>query len=98
MAVNTLLLDFSVQPGELKNEQDMSAAATKVENVLRDHLANLKLVDSFPVEGGVFRLYTSEKGVVINLRVFSSGLITLNLEYFRGDGQEPVLDFKVNIT
>lgn len=95
MSANTLLLDFTVQPGDLKNEQDMSAAATKVENVLRDHLTNLKLVDSFPVEGGLFRLYTSDRGVVTGVRVFGSGLVTLNIEYFRGEGQEPVLDYKV---
>lgn len=95
MSVNTLLLDFSVQPDDLKNEQDMSAAATKVENVLRDHVTGLKVVNSFPVEGGFFKLYTSDGGVISSIRVFSSGLVTLNVEYFRGEDQEPIFDYKV---
>lgn len=95
MAVNTLLLDFSVQPDDLKNEQDMSATATKVENVLRDHVTGLKVVDSFPVEGGYFKLYTSDGGVISSIRVFSSGLVTLNIEYYRGEAQEPIFDYKV---
>lgn len=96
MAVNTLLLDFSVQPTDLKTEQDMSSAATKIETVLRDYLTNLKAVDSLPVDGGLFKLYTSDRGVTTSVRVYSGGLITVNIEYFKGDGQEPVLDYKVS--
>lgn len=95
MAVNTLLLDFSVRPDDLKSEQDMLALSTKVENVLRDHLVTLKMINSLPVEGGIVKLYTSDGGVVTSLRIFGNGLVILNIEYFRGEGQEPVLDYKV---
>lgn len=96
MAVNTLLLDFSVQPSDLKNENDMSTVALKVENVLRDYLTNLKPVDSFAVDGGLFKLYTSDRGVVTSVRVYDSGLVTVNVEYFKGEGQEAILDYKVS--
>lgn len=97
MAVNTLLLDFSVQPSDLKNEQDMSNATTKIENVLRDHLSNLKSVDQFSFDGGFFKLYTSDKGVITAVRVYNNGLITINIEYFKGDGEEGLFDYKVEL-
>lgn len=97
MAANTLLLDFSVQPSDLKTDQDLSAVATKIESVLRDYLTNLKTVNSLPVDGGLLKLYTSDRGVTTSVRVYNSGLITVNIEYFKGDGQEPVLDYKVGV-
>lgn len=96
MAVNTLLLDFSVQPNDVKSEQGMSTTVAKIENVLRDYLTNLKVVNSLPVDGGLFKVYTSDKGAVTSVRVYNSGLITINVEYFKGDGQEPVFDYKVS--
>lgn len=97
MAANTLLLDFSVQPNDLKNDHDLSVAASKIESVLRDYLSNLKTVNSLPVDGGLLKLYTSDRGVTTSVRVYNSGLITVNIDYFKGDGQEPVLDYKVTI-
>lgn len=96
MAAHTLLLDFSVDPTQVKSESQLSLLSTNMENILRDYLSNLKLVTSFNIDGGLFRLYTSDLGAVTSLRIFNNGLITLNVEYYKGDKQEPLLSFEVS--
>lgn len=96
MAVNTVLLDFTVDPKDVKNESQLLVVAGDIENVLRDHLSNFQYVHSLQIDNGVFKLYTSDFGGVISLRIFSNGLITLNIEYYKGDKQEPILSYEVN--
>lgn len=95
MAVNTILLDFSVDPNQIKNDSQQSIMSTNIENVLRDYLTNLKLSCTIPIEGGLFKLYTSDFGATTNVRIFSNGLITINIEYFKADKQEPMFTFEV---
>lgn len=96
MAVNTLLLDFSVDPAQVQNDNQSSAFLTKMENILRDYLTNLKLINNFSLEGSTIKLFTSDFGTITTLRVYTHGLITINIEYFKGDNQEPVLSFQVS--
>lgn len=95
MAVNTLLIDFSVDPTETRNESQVSTLATNVEKILRDYLSNLKLMNTFIIDGGIFKLYTSDFGATTNLRIFNNGLITVNIEYYKDDKQEPLLTYEV---
>ncbi|KAJ8980823.1 hypothetical protein NQ317_000556 [Molorchus minor] len=94
MAVNTILLDFSVDPSTVKNESQLPILATNVENVLRDYLSNLKHVNSFNLNGGLVKIYTSDPGATINLRVYDNGLITVNIDYFKGEEQEPIVTLR----
>lgn len=95
MAVNTLLMDFSVEPTETRSESQVSALASNLEKILRDYLTNLKSLYTFVVDGGIFKLYSSDFGATTNLRIFGSGLITVNIEYFKEEKQEPLLTFEV---
>ncbi|XP_018567415.1 spermine synthase isoform X1 [Anoplophora glabripennis] len=93
MAVNTILLDFSVDPSVVKNESRLSVVATNVENILREYLTSLKHINSFNYDGGLIKVYTCDPGATVNLRVYSNGLITINVDYFKGDKQEPILTY-----
>lgn len=95
MAVNTLLLDFSVDPAQVQNDNQTSVLLTKVENILRDYLSNLKLINNFNLDGSTVKVFTSDLGTVTTLRIYNHGLITINIEYFKGDNQEPVISFEV---
>lgn len=96
MAVNTILMDFSIDPKQVKNDSQLSVILTNVENILRDYLTNLKLINTFSVEDGIFKLYSSDLGSIVNIRIFGNGLITVNIEYYKGEKQEPLLSFEVN--
>lgn len=96
MAVNTILLDFSVDPDQVKNQIQQNTLAQNIENVLRDYLTNLSVLNSLPLDGGLFKLYTSDMGATTALRIFNNGLITLNIDYFKGEKQEPIFNFDVS--
>ncbi|KAJ8916577.1 hypothetical protein NQ315_000221 [Exocentrus adspersus] len=93
MAVNTILFDFSVNPSLVKNESRLPVVATKVETVLREYLTSMKQVNSFDFSGSLVKTYTCDPGAVINLRVYNNGLITVNIDYFKGEKQEPLLSY-----
>lgn len=95
MALNTLLIDFSVDPAETRNETQVTTLASNIEKILRDYLSNLKLLNTFIIDGGIFKLYMSDFGATTNVRVFSNGLITINIDYYKEDKQEPLLTYEV---
>ncbi|GJQ75341.1 hypothetical protein Trydic_g23521 [Trypoxylus dichotomus] len=94
MAVNTILLDFSVDPNCVKNDNQLSVISTNVENVLRDYLTNMKLQNNMMLDDSLFKLYTGDLGVICTVRVFNNGLVTINIEYYKGDKQEPMIDYE----
>lgn len=95
MAVNTILLDFSVDPNQVKNETQVSTLMNRVENIVRDFLTNVKPVNSFLLEGSSVKVLMSDRGTMTTLRIFSHGLLTINIEYYRAEAQEPVISFEV---
>lgn len=91
MAVNSILLDFSVDPSLAKSEASLSVLSTNIENVLRDFLTGLKAASSFEVEDSLVKVFTASHGAVVNLRMFNNGLVILNIDYYKGEKQEPLL-------
>ncbi|KAF5284611.1 hypothetical protein FQA39_LY16969 [Lamprigera yunnana] len=91
MSVHTTLLDFSVDPKVIKNESQLLILATNIENVLRDYLVNLKLMSTFSLDGGCYKVYTGDMGSIITLRIYDSGLITISMEYLKGEDQQYLL-------
>lgn len=100
MSANTVLLDFSLDPNVVKNESQILATTTNIENVLRDLLGNLKVVNCLNLNGGLVKFYTSDQGAVITLRIYDNGLLTINIEYLKVDSQEPILssDNRIAVT
>lgn len=95
MSVNTILLDFSVDPSAVKNESQVSVVCSNIENVLREYVTNLKTLTTIPFETDLFKLFSSDGGVSIILRIFNTGLITLNIEYLKAEAQESQISFEV---
>ncbi|XP_044261657.1 spermine synthase isoform X1 [Tribolium madens] len=94
MSVNTILMDFSVDPSAVKNDSQVSVVSSNIENVLREYLANLKTLTTIRLETDVLRLYSSDGGLSATLRIFNTGLITLNIEYLKVESQEALLSFE----
>lgn len=94
MAVNTILMDFSIDPTQIKTDAQQSTVCNNIENILRDYLSNLKALSTMAVDGGVLKVYQSDKGAVTSLRVYGNGVITLSLDYYKGEQQEALLSFE----
>nr|XP_022899719.1 spermine synthase isoform X1 [Onthophagus taurus] len=91
MAANSIFLDFSVDPACVKSDIEQSLIANNLENLLRDYLPNLKPVHGFPMEDSLVKLYTCTMGGLITVRIYNNGLVTVNIEYYKGDHQEPIV-------
>ncbi|GBP45053.1 Spermine synthase [Eumeta japonica] len=94
MSVQTLLLDFSVEPARLGDETGQKAVFNQLESVLKDYIPNLILVTDIKIDGGSLKLLTGKKGSTISIRLFDRGLVTVNIEYYKEDSEEPLINFK----
>ncbi|XP_077297738.1 spermine synthase isoform X2 [Arctopsyche grandis] len=96
MSVQTVLLDFSVEAGRAEDEPGQKALLSGVEPLLRKHLPGLSAAArvQMPHAGGALLLLLADRGASVSVRVFPQGLITVNIEYYKADGDKPLLDFE----
>jgi len=91
MAVNTILLDFSVDPSKISK----NSLQPTIQEVLSKFIPELKETLNTSVGGGGWLVvYTATRDTFITVRSFPQGLISINIEYFRNDGDEPLLTFE----
>lgn len=97
MSVQTLLLDFSVDPARLGDEIGQKTIFGQLETVLKEFIPNLILAADIKVDGGSLKVLTGKKGTTVSVRMFDRGLVTVNIEYYKEDNEEPLISFKVNL-
>lgn len=96
MSVQTLLLDFSIDPARLGDESGQKAVFGQLENVLKEYIPNLIIAAEIKVEGGSLKVLTGKKGSTVSVRLFDRGLVTVNIEYYKEENEEPLINFKVS--
>ncbi|XP_063360926.1 spermine synthase isoform X2 [Cydia amplana] len=94
MSVQTLLMDFSIDPARLGDKSGQKAVFSQLETVLKDYVPNLILAAEVAVDGGSLKLLTGKKGTTVSVRLFDRGLVTVNIEYYKEDSEEPLISFK----
>ncbi|CAH2075590.1 unnamed protein product, partial [Iphiclides podalirius] len=94
MSVQTLLLDFSVDPARLGDECGQKTIFGQLETVLKDYVPNLILAADIKVDGGSLKILTGKNGTTVSVRLFDRGLVTVNIEYYKEDNEEPLISFK----
>ncbi|CAH0407936.1 unnamed protein product [Chilo suppressalis] len=94
MSVQTLLLDFSIDPARVGDESGQKSVFGQLETVLKDYIPNLLLAADIKIDGGSLKLMTGKKGTTVSVRLFDRGLVTVNIEYYKEDNEEPVISFK----
>ncbi|XP_063532626.1 spermine synthase isoform X2 [Cydia strobilella] len=94
MSVQTLLMDFSIDPARLGDESGQKAVFSQLKSVLKDYVPNLILAAEVAVDGGSLKLLTGKNGTTVSVRLFDRGLVTVNIEYYKEDSEEPLISFK----
>ncbi|XP_053602324.1 spermine synthase isoform X2 [Plodia interpunctella] len=94
MSVQTLLLDFSIEPARLGDENGQKTVFGQLETVLKDYIPNLILAADINIEGGSLKLLTGKKGTTVSVRLFDRGLVTVNIEYYKEESEDPLISFK----
>lgn len=96
MSVQTMLLDFSIDPARVGDENGQKMIFGQVETVLKEYVPNLILAADINIDGGSLKLMTGKKGSTVTVRMFDRGLVTINIEYYKDDNEEPLINFKVD--
>lgn len=96
MSVQTILLDFSLDPARLGDESGQKTVFSHLETVLKDYVPNLILAADIKIDDGSLKLLTGKRGTTVSVRLFDRGLVTVNIEYYKEDSEEPLINFKVS--
>ncbi|PNF24548.1 hypothetical protein B7P43_G05380 [Cryptotermes secundus] len=94
MAVNTVLLDFSVTSTKLTSAEESRSLQDDMEAVLANYIPGLKRQQMFSFAGSFIVLLTGDRGTHVTLRGFPQGLVTCNIEYYKEDKEKPLLLFE----
>ncbi|XP_048260443.1 spermine synthase isoform X2 [Bombus terrestris] len=94
MVAHTVLLDFTVPSNVIVDVEKRSNLKIAIANVLQEHFASLKPLTESSIDGSFLVLYTGPKGSLITVRGYTEGLITVNIEYYKRDEEEALLDFE----
>lgn len=96
MSVHTLLLDFSLDPARVADDNGQKTIFGQLETVLKEYVPNLVLVTELKLEDGSLKLLTGKKGSTVSVRLFDRGLVTVNIEYYKEENVEPLMTLKVS--
>lgn len=97
MVAHTVLLDFTVSSNVIVDVDKCSNLKLAIANVLQEHFDGLKPLTESSIDGSFLVLYTGPKGSLITVRGYTEGLITINIEYYKRDEEEALLDFEVEL-
>ena len=91
MSVNTILLDFSVISPEIGLKKE-----AEIFQILSNYLPELNKTFSSPmIDGGYLTVCTATQGTFVTIRGFPQGLLTFNIEYYKRDSEDQLLNFQV---
>lgn len=97
MAANTVLLDFSIEPDRVIDELSRKDVMKVIKENLEKYFGNLKIIyDLSVVDGGYLMILSDNTGVVMNVRFFNEGLITINIEYYKKEADPQRISFEVS--
>lgn len=97
MAVNTYLLDFTIDAKAFETTESRKQIQETVENALKEYVPELKRESVIDLDGGFLQVMTGSHGIFVTVRGFRQGIVTLNIEYYKPDSEEGLLTFEVSI-
>lgn len=95
MSANTVLLDFSIEPARIVDELSRKDIIKVIKENLEKYFGNLKIIYDMLVDDGSMCILNDSKATVINVRFFNEGLITINIEYWKKEGDTQRISFEV---
>jgi len=95
MPSQTILLDFTIDPANLGSLGAQQTLAGNVQSALTEFLPGLQQIYFNEVDRGFLCICTASRGIVVTIRGFPQGLITVNIEYFKDEKEEPLLSYEV---
>lgn len=97
MVAHTVLLDFTVSSNVIADVEKRSNLKSTIVNVLSDYFNGIKPLTEVTIDGSFIILYSGPRASLITVRGYPQGLVTVNVEYYKQDEDEPLLSFEVLI-
>ena len=95
MSANTVLFDFSIEPARILEEQSRKDILKEIISNLKNYFPSVKLIYELTTEDG-FLTILEQGNVLLHIRFFNDGLITINIEYYRKKDQKEKINFEVS--
>lgn len=96
MAANSVLLDFSIEPVRITDENSRKSIVKVIKENVEKYFGNLKIVYDMLVDDGYLCILSDNTGVIFTFRFFNEGLITINIEYFKKESDPQKISFEVS--
>ncbi|XP_026466773.1 spermine synthase [Ctenocephalides felis] len=93
MSVHTIMMDFSIDPNRVLDSKGQKSVYDRIIEKLNEHFDKLTFLNEVKIDGGSLKLYSSVRGSVFYIRIYERGLITINLEYYKVENEEPLITF-----
>lgn len=97
MSVQTVLLDFSIEPSRLNDEVSRKELVKNLHNSLIEYFPELTLIFEATTGDGYLCIFSEKQIVLVNVRLFNQGLITINVEYYKSECEQQRLTFDVSV-
>lgn len=97
MSVQTVLLDFTIDPNRISDEITRKDLLKLIKDSLEKYFANLNFVYEVQTGDGYLCVLSEKNSTFVNIRFFNHGIITINIEYFKAEHEPQRLTFDVSI-
>lgn len=91
------MLDFELDAARIEDQIGQKTVFEQVETVLKEYIPNLILAADIKLEGGSLKVLTGKKGSSVSIRLLDRGMITVNIEFYKDNSEEPLIDLKVRV-
>lgn len=97
MSAETVLLDLTIDPSRIGDEVAQKDVVKLLEKGLLEYFPQLKLVFETSTFDGHLCIFSHLDSVYVHARFFNNGIVTINIEFFKGDNEQPLVSFDVSI-
>ncbi|CAD7082079.1 unnamed protein product [Hermetia illucens] len=93
MCAHSILLDFLMDPTRFADDNQRNVIFKTIFGELENVFPQLKTVYEMATEDGYLYVLAHNNVLIITLRFFNQGVITINVEFYQDEGQEPKLNY-----
>lgn len=94
--MQTVLLDFSVEPSRIGDDGSRKELLKQLQQTLVKHFPEMILIFETTTNDGYLSIYSEQNTVLLNVRLFHQGIITINIEYYKAESDHQRLSFDVS--
>lgn len=87
-------MDFSIISSIISNLDERKVLLRSMESILEQYLPSMKPQHSMELQNGFLSLYSDDHGVLVTVRGFLSGLVSVNIEFYKDEKQKALFPFE----